>query len=279
MHSKKMKLLSIGLIVIMLGCCKQTEWIDTLPKPWLLSESEITEILPEFYNKYPDFEERLKMFSLWRVGTPYEIFKLGEEILPDPDPIIRLDVSDCTGHILTSLSFVQSKSWTEARENIIKIHYKVDENGNHIPSYNSRWHFTSNRILLNSSTVNITNELADLDNLKSIEIVLNSKEDGSHLLDLDWSKDVQLSYIKNENIDSKLLEKLPEICGVAFIRESYFNNGLAIAHEGIIIDRTNLIHASSIAKETVNVDFLDYYFGGDEPTFDGIMIYKFVPLN
>lgn len=279
MLSKKMKLLSIGLVVITLSCGRQTEWIDTLPKPWLLSESEITEILPEFYNRYSDFDRRLKIFSLWRVGTPYEIFKLGEEVSPDPDPIIRLDVSDCTGHILTSLSFSQSQSWSEARENIIKIHYKLNENGNHVPSYSSRWHFTSNRILLNSSTVNITDELVESHKLKSIEIVLNSKEDGTQLLDLDWSRKVQLSYITNDNIDSNLLGKLPEICGVAFVRESYFKNGLAIAHEGMIVDQTNLIHASSIAKETVNVDFLDYYFGGDEPTFDGIMIYKFVPLN
>ena len=84
--------------------------------------------LPEFHKRFPNFEERLKAFSLWRMGTPYELFKLGEEILPDTDPIIRLDVSDCTGHILTSLSFAQSKTWEEAHEKIIKIHYKVDEN-------------------------------------------------------------------------------------------------------------------------------------------------------
>lgn len=98
-------------------------------------------------------------------------------------------------------------------------------------------------------------------------------------MDLDWTKNVQLSYIPNENIDSELLSNLLEICGVAFVRESYFNNGLAIAHEGMIIDNENLVHASSIEKETVNVNFLNYYFGDDEPVFDGIMIYKFVPLN
>ena len=273
------KILTVGLIVITFGCSKHTDWIDSLPDPWLLNEDEITEILPEFYKKYPVFEDRLKAFSLWRVGTPYEIFKLGEEIPPDTDPIIRLDVSDCTVHILTSLSFAQSQSWFKARENIIKIHYKSDEGGNYVPSYNSRWHFTSNRIILNPSTVNITDELIDSNKLKSFELELNAKNDGSYLLDLDWTKEVQLSYIPNDFIDITLLEKIPEICGVAFVRESYFKNGLAIAHEGMIIDKKNLVHASSIVEKTVNVNFLDYYFGDDEPVFDGIMIYKFVPLK
>jgi len=274
------KYISIVLFLIIVGCSGQSEWIDTLPKPWLLSEDAISDILPEFHSKYPDFEDRLKAFALWRVGTPYEIFQLGEEQPPDDDPLIRLDVSDCTGHIITSLSFVQSNSWAEARKEIIKIHYKEDEGGKYTPSYDSRWHFTSNRILANPSTVNITNELVGSDELNIIDIILNQKDDGTRLLDLDWKKSVQLLYISNENINTDLLNKLPDICGVAFVRESYFSNGLAIAHEGMIIDQSNLIHASSVQEETVNVDFLDYYFDGDdEPVFNGIMIYKFVPLN
>jgi len=273
------KHISILIVIIFLGCSAQSEWIDTLPKPWILSEDEISDILPEFQKKYPNFEDRLKVFALWRVGTPYEIFKLGEEQPPDEDPLIRLDVSDCTGHIITSLSFVQSQSWDEARHNIVKIHYKENEIGEHIPSFESRWHFTSNRILNHPSTVNITNELLEIDKLKMININLNKKDDDTHLLDLDWTKAVQFSYIPNENINNDLLKKLPEICGVAFVRESYIKNGLAIAHEGMIIDNKNLIHASSTTGETVNVDFIDYYFGNDEPVFDGIVIYKFVPLD
>ena len=219
------------------------------------------------------------MIVIWRIGTPYEVFKLGEEVLPDTDPIIRLDVSDCTVHILTSLSLAQSKTWDEAREKIIKIHYKIDKDGNHIPTYQSRWHFTADRILSNPYTINITNELVDTTELEIVDIVLNVKEDGSELLVLDWSKKIQLSYIPNDEIGPELLEKLPEICGIAFIRKSYFKDGLAIAHEGILIDKKDLIHASADAGKTVRVDLLDYYFNVGEPSFDGIMIYKFVPIE
>ncbi len=181
--------------------------------------------------------------------------------------------------MLTSLSFAQSETWAGARKNIIRIHYKVDENGNQIPTYQSRWHFTSDRILSNPYTVNITNELIDSSDLKSVKLTLNIKEDGSRLLDINWSKNIELLYIPTNRINSELLEKLPQVCGIAFVQESYFKNGLVIAHEGILIDQKDLIHASSFANETVRVDFLNYYFSDNKPLFDGIMIYKFVPFE
>lgn len=275
--------LYISLLVIFVASCSSQadnwQWIDTLPKPWLLSETEVSNILPEFHKRFPNFEERLKAINIWRIGTPYEIFKLGEEVQPDTDPIIRLDVSDCTAHVLTSLSFAQSKTWNEAREKIIKIHYKIDKDDNQIPTYQSRWHFTSDRILSNPNTVNITADLFDYADLKTVNIRLNIKEDGTELLELAWSKKIQLSYIPNNKIDPELLERLPQICGIAFVQKSYFIDGLAIAHEGILIDQKDLIHASLLANETEKVDFINYYFGDNNPSFDGIMIYKFVPIE
>ena len=61
-------------------------------------------------------------------------------------------------------------------------------------------------------------------------------------------------------INQKLLNSLPELCGVCFIKKSYFKMGIAVAHEGILIDQKNLVHASSEYRKTVNIDFMDYYF-------------------
>jgi len=282
MLNKLSKFIFVTILIFLTICSSKVDnqkWIETLPKPWLLSEGEVSDILPEFHKRYPYFEDRLKAITTWRIGTLYEIFKLGEETLPDTDPIIRLDVSDCTVHVLTSLSFAQSKTWEEARDNLIKIHYKTDVDGNHTPMYKSRWHFTSDRILSNPYTVNITNEFVNTSDLESVDLTLNVKENGSELLDLDWSRKIQLSYIPNTKIDIKLLEKLPIVCGIAFVKKSYFKDGLAIAHEGILIDQQDLIHASSFAGKTVRADLLDYYFEDENPLFDGIMIYKFVPLD
>ncbi|GAI89627.1 unnamed protein product, partial [marine sediment metagenome] len=223
MRNRLFKIINVLILMIITSCSGEREnwqWIDTLPKPWLLSETEVSNILPKFHQRFSNFEERLKAIALWKIGTPYELFNLGEEVSPDTDPLIRLDVSDCTVHVLTTLSFAQSKTWDEARKNIIKIHYKIDKNGNRIPTYQSRWHFTSDRILSNPNTVNITNELIDSSELENIDITLNIKNDGSELLEIDWSKKVQLSYISNTKINLEFLEKLPLVCGIAFVRRS-----------------------------------------------------------
>ena len=282
MLNRLLKILNVSILIIITSCSGKIDdepWIQSLPKPWLLSETDVSEILPQFHKRYPNFEERLKAITIWRIGTPYELFKLGEETLPDTDPIIRLDVSDCTVHVLTSMTFAQSKTWNEARSNIIKIHYKIDEDGNYIPTYESRWHFTSDRILSNPNTINITNKFVDSGELENIGLTLNIKNDGSELLELGWFREIQLSYIPNKKIDSELLQKLPQVCGIAFVRKSLFQDGLAIAHEGILIDQNDLIHASSDAGKTVRINMLNYYFGNNNPQFDGIMIYKFVPIE
>jgi hypothetical protein len=57
----------ILLVIILATCSVKTDslqWIDSLPKPWLLSESEVTEILPEFQKRFPIFEERLKAINM-----------------------------------------------------------------------------------------------------------------------------------------------------------------------------------------------------------------------
>jgi len=267
------KIILLILLLLVFAC--SDNWYTSLPNPWTLSEEQISELLPQFYEHYPKFEDRLKAIVLWRIGTPYEEFKLGEETPPDDDPLFRLDVSDCTVHVLTSLALAQSRNWTESKENMINIHYKEDEFGNITPSYDTRWHFTTERIHLSPYTYDISEELFEPGVLKNVDISLNEKSDGTSLLEMNWSKNLKISYIQNSLIDQNLLRKLPKICGIAFVRESYLKNGLLVAHEGILLDRKDLVHASSEYGKTVNVNFLEYYFRNGEPRFDGIMVYKF----
>jgi len=250
-----------------------------LPKPWTLSQDQMSEILPQFHKRHPDFHDRLKAFSLWQVGKPYELFCLGEESGEDTDPIFRMDVSDCTVHILTSLASVQSQSWDEARSALIDIHYKPNENGVSIPTYKSRWHYTTDRIQDHPSTRNITSDLVSKRDLIPVSITLNKKESGEAFLDLGWNKPITISYISNEIIDAELLKKLPDIVGVAFVKKSYFKMGLIVAHEGMVIDQKNIIHASSEYGKTVKMDFMKYYFREDGPIFDGVLFFTFHPLE
>tara|TARA_Y100001934_G_C12273123_1_gene736003 strand:- start:376 stop:1212 length:837 start_codon:yes stop_codon:yes gene_type:complete len=249
------------------------EWVKTLPKPWKLTEKDFASYLPVFKNRFPDFHDRIKALNLWRVGTPYGIFKLGEEKEPDKDPILRIDTSDCTVHVLTTLAFAQSLNWDSSREKMIDIHYKVNSEGKKEPTFKSRWHYTSDRILNNPQTVNITSRLLPASKLEEVSIELNRKSDGSQFLDLDWTSNQNISFIPSEMVRRVNLQDLPSVCGVAFVKRSYFKMGIVIAHEGFLIDRKSLIHASSKEGETVEVDFFNYYFSEDGPRFDGIMVY------
>jgi len=264
-------------------CVKSLEtdfnWIKALPKPWKLSDSEFSTFLPMFKKRYPDFHQRLKAINFWRIGTPYGIFKLGEEQDPDSDPILRSDTSDCTVHVLTSLVFAQSDSWEEARSNMIKIHYKKDKNGQSIPSYGSRWHYTSDRILNNSSTKDITKLLVTPSKLETIKIELNRKNDGTEFLDLGWTKKQKISFIPIQNVLDIKMGNIPSICGVAFVKRSFFKQGIVIAHEGYLIDKEDLIHSSQEALKTVKISFMDYLFDDNKPKFDGLMFYSVSPFK
>ena len=263
------------------SCTTQADpfkWVDTIPDPWLLSETEFEFYLPQFHKRFPNYHDRLKALNLWRVGTPYGLFCLGEESGKDNDPLLRADLSDCTVHVLTSLAFAESFTWQNARDAMVDIHYKMDENGEKKPTYISRWHYTSDRLLHHDRTVDITSSVAHENDLVKVEIELNKKQDGSEFLDLNWSSNETIKFIPTVKITENILLNLPAVSGVAFVKKSYFKMGIVIAHEGYLIDQTNLIHASSEYNKTVNVDFLSYLFNDGDPRFDGIMFYKINPI-
>lgn len=248
-------------------------WIKQIPKPWTLSQKNLDTHLRDFHRKFPNFYDRLIALNLWRIGTPYGIFCLGEEKGFDKDPIIRIDTSDCTVHVLTTLAFAESESFNEARGSMIKLHYKPDKNGKIEPTYKSRWHFTSDRLLNHPRTTDITSAICSSSDLETIEIELNRKENGKQFLDLGWTSKELINFIPLKRLNDQIMDKLPRVCGVAFVKKSYFKNGIVIAHEGYIINNKNLIHASSKEKMTVNVDFLSYLFNKGEDQFDGVMFY------
>lgn len=252
-----------------------SKWIDSLPKPYTLSTEEFQSFLPQFNFRFPNYKKRLKALNHWRLDTPYGLFCLGEETGIDKDPIIRNDSSDCTVHILTTLAFAESNTYLDAKDIMKKIHYKKNTNGLHIPTFKSRWHFTSDRILNNPKTIDITSNTIQKDFLEILNIELNRKENGSEFLDLDWSSKIELKFLPIERLSKDILKILPEVCGIAFVKRSYFKLGIVIAHEGFLIDNLFLIHASSEFGKTVKVDLFEYIKTNEKFRFDGVMFYEF----
>ena len=255
------------------------DWIEDLPNPWEIEGKEFEYYLSEFHAKYPTFNSRLKGFNLWRVGTPYGLYCLGEENEKDQDPIIRYDSSDCTVHVLTTLAYVKSQTAREARKNMIDIHYKLNEKNKKVPSYDSRWHFTSDRILNHPMMLDITSSLIDSSKIENVIVELNKKNNGELFLDIGWSSKENIGFIPSRLLDEVVLSKLPSVCGVAFVKKDYFKLGIVIAHEGYLIDRLDLIHASSEFGETVNINFLDYLKKDKKYRFDGVIFFEVLPNN
>ena len=250
------------------------KWIESLPDPWTLSSEELDLYLPRFHKMHTDYHDRLIALNLWRVGTPYGIFCLGEEQGVDPDPIIRFDTSDCTVHVLTTIALAESNSFQHAKDVMINIHYKPNQYGKSTPTYRSRWHFTSDRLLNHAITVDITSKISSPNDLETINIELNKKENGSQFLDLGWTSVESIDYIPIEKLSDDMLANLPSICGAAFVKKDFFKNGIVIAHEGYVVNGKDLIHASSIEKKTVNVDLFSYLKKDEQSfRFDGIMFF------
>ena len=265
------------IFFLILFSCKsgnQYQWISTLAKPWQINQKQYDQILPKFFEKFPDFDQRLKAINFWRLGTPYGIFKSGEEKEPDLDPILRIDTTDCTIHVLTSIAMSTSKTWVETKKKMVDIHYKINENGIKSPDYSMRWHYTSDRITNNPYTVNITKNIIPLKDLQEVELTLNKKDNGSEFLDLNWTLKNKFAFIPTGLIDQAVISKLPDVCGVAFIKKSYMKNGILIAHEGFVINNEYLIHASSNQKKTVKENLIEYLNPLEGSKFDGVMFYK-----
>ena len=108
---------------------------------------------------------------------------------------------------------------------------KPDINNSKVPTYKSRWHYTSDRIKNNPYTIDITESIIQKENMDSVTIVLNKKSDGSEFLDLNWTFKNKIYFIPTNQINESLLSKLPEVCGAAFVQKSYFKNGIVIEKE------------------------------------------------
>ena len=108
---------------------------------------------------------------------------------------------------------------------------------------------------------------------------MNKKHNGELFLDIDWSLNETISYIPTDKINADVMKKLPPICGIAFVKKDYFKLGIVIAHEGYVLNRSNLVHASSELKKTVNVDLLEYIKQDGNFRFDGAMFFELVPIN
>ncbi|MCK4252759.1 DUF1460 domain-containing protein, partial [candidate division WOR-3 bacterium] len=238
----------------------KSQWLNNQKKLYELSSTKVNFLLEEIWQRFPEKEERLKALAILHLNTPYQLGCLGEESGRDKDPIFRLDVTDCTAFILTNTALLLSKDLEEAQEMMKSLNYRTDKN----IIFENRLHFTIDRNITSPYFRDITEEIAGIDRMMAINLVLNKvKEDSSRLIDINWEREVVLKYIPHKYITENLIDKLPKSVGIAFIRKEDAQIGLDVAHEGFLFDNQLFLHASSIEKKVVAINFWDYYFTED----------------
>jgi hypothetical protein len=258
-------------MIVPLVLAASLAWTSACPPLYRATPGAIDSLLSDERWAALTIEERLLALAPLRVGTPYVLGCLGEGREPDPDPIFRLDQADCTVLVLTDAALVHARSLEDAARWMARIHYRDGK-----PSYATRLHFTVDRILSSPFFEDLTPDVAPRGALRSVGVRFNRRKGGEPLLAIPWSRSALVRYLPAEEVTQEVLDRLPRACGVAFLAEKNIEKGFLASHEGLLLERRTLHHASSAAGRVVNVPFLDYLRGdGPEPRFDGVLFYAF----
>ncbi len=209
-----------------------------------------------------DIEKNLKEIVLSFLGRPYKRSPLEDSV----GFLYRTDVFDCTTLVLVTVA--EKKSRDDHPEAIMKkINYHPEGN----VSYETRNHFSTYRNKVSPFFEDITREVGE--NLyKEEEIVLNRETGSGRLIDIEWEKEVTISYIQAGDVAS-VLDLLPDEVGVGFVREEKFTEGLDIVHEGFVFDKKTLVHASASAGKVVKEDFINHL---NKNNYTGVLFYKII---
>ncbi len=246
------------------------QWLENQEKLYNLNSRKVNLVLAEIQERFTDKGERLKALSVLRLGTPYQLGCLGEESGRDKDPIFRLDVTDCTVFVLTNVALVHSQTVEEAVIMMSDLNYRPNSE----ITFENRLHFTTDRNEVSPYFKDVTQEVGG-DKIKTKKVVLNKKNNGQRLIDIDWQREIMIRYIPSEYITRDFFEKLPESVGIAFLKKGDEEIGLDVRHEGFLFEKNKLFHANSDKGKVVSEDFFEYYFKEkNNARFDGVIFFE-----
>ena len=184
------------------------------------------------------------------LGVKYIFNPLGEEKVPDADPLIRFDAFDCVTFVETSLANGEVKK-------LSKIRYKKDE-----IDFVSRNHFIESDWLENNKSLveNVSGLYAKTE-IRRVDLDKKSWFKKIHNIDTDFEKQiVDIEYIPYKNL-SKIDIQSPLI--VLFIHDGTglkkkIGTDLAVVHMGFLLPGSILRHASSEYGRVMDTDFVTY---------------------
>ncbi|HHI79142.1 MAG TPA: DUF1460 domain-containing protein [Planctomycetes bacterium] len=126
-------------VVLHLSPPRSLEVLQKTPL-YQFNEREVDLFLRDLFQREKDPLKRLVLLARKNLGQPYEIYCLGEFPfeLYDPDPLYRLDRSDCVTFTEHMYSMALAKDWPSFFHTLIRIRYKEG-----IISVATRNHYTA----------------------------------------------------------------------------------------------------------------------------------------
>ncbi|MBI2486317.1 MAG: DUF1460 domain-containing protein [Deltaproteobacteria bacterium] len=218
------------------------------------TEDEFDNIIRES-SKIADISERIDFLSKQFLNTNYKESTLIGNINTPEVFVVNLEGMDCFTYIDYVEAMRLSDSYTDFKENLKRLRYqsaKVD--------FLTRNHFFTDWPVFNKDHVrDVTGEVGGT-KTKTVERVLNKKEDGTYFLSGIPVKQRKINYIPSSNINDEVIRQLKTGDYVGIYSEI---QGLDVSHNGIIIkkgDKVFLRHASSREKnrKVVDEDFKSY---------------------
>ena len=215
---------------------------------------------------------RVAAWAFLQVGTPYELGPLGEEAPPDTQPLIEFATSDCAVLNLVSAALAHAADAGGERAAMAIANYRGG-----VVSYATRFHFTTDRLDSCPYYRDITRSVAGSE-CRSHRVTLNRRADGSRWIPIDWSRTRDVVYVPRA-LAGRFARwndegRLPDVTGVAFVRESTLSDGLDVVHESLLWKGRTLLHASSTTGRVVTIPWTKYLEGPGK-RHDGFVLFEY----
>ena len=211
-----------------------------------------------------DISVRIDFLSKQFLDVPYKESTLIGDVNTDEVFVINLEGVDC----FTLLDYVEalsvSKSFSEFKENLVKIRYRSG-----VIAFETRNHFFTDWKEFNPGFIDDVTEDISEGNTEKITKNLNERDDKSYLLPGVPCRERELAYIPSSVIDERISGALRtgDYIGIYSDRK-----GLDVSHVGILVrnnDAVSIRHASGRHGKVVDEDFQKYV--SDKP---GIVVLR-----
>jgi hypothetical protein len=217
-------------------------------------------------------DRRVAAWAFLQVGTPYRLGPLGEEVPPDPDPLIAFDTSDCAVLNLVSAALAHAPDAGGERRAMALANYRRGE-----VSYVTRLHFTTDRLDASPYYRDITTRVGG-SSCRERRVRLNHKADGGAWIPIDWTRTRRVAYLPIEvgpRFEGWCDDgRLPAAVGVAFVREATLADGLDVVHESLLWKGRVILHASSRTGRVVTLPWSEF-LSGPGRGYDGFVLFEY----